>query len=455
MTGADKFDRDMHMSKLTLHRLQEVANNRVRSNGQITLKLVDAEMASNAIASCCSKINSLQEEIEKIRIRRTSGTFYFGDDYSVEEKIRLIELCKDNESEARKFFCEMVSLAKTAVCSLPADVLLGDRIILRAYDYTEGNYYEVDDFVRLAKSPSKILVLGIDHSRSFPIFVESTRKDVNAKEFRRAFSRILSWASESPNYYNFSTDIFDELIKDCKDLRYGYYIPICENRFFYRAHRVDNFLFCGEEIQGSFTHSKEPFRGGTQSDIRKLQEAFCTILMELGSLEDAVQVAVDHPGFVSPADLVKKADEALSRRNRTIAETLLNILRTYEPGHPDLPGLAHRLNRLDKIFQIQATNNFDVTAVDQMTGAEFEQLLAINFQKLGFRADTTPASCDYGADLILVTPNETRVSVQCKRFKNKVNLKAVQEVVASLSHYQCDYGIVITNNEFWLMRPSV
>jgi len=40
-------------------------------------------------------------------------------------------------------------------------------------------------------------------------------------------------------------------------------------------------------------------------------------------------------------------------------------------------------------------------AIDHMTGEEFEGLLAAQFRQKGFRAETTPKSKDYGADLVM------------------------------------------------------
>ena len=67
---------------------------------------------------------------------------------------------------------------------------------------------------------------------------------------------------------------------------------------------------------------------------------------------------------------------------------------------------------------------------------------------MGFKAESTPKTGDFGADLIVENKEGTRIIVQCKRFKSKVNLKAVQEVVGAMGHYAGDFGVVITNNSF-------
>lgn len=67
--------------------------------------------------------------------------------------------------------------------------------------------------------------------------------------------------------------------------------------------------------------------------------------------------------------------------------------------------------------------NQDITLTDQMTGIEFENYLGFIFQEKGYHVDTTPASNDYGADLILKKNGITTV-VQAKRYKDKVGVKA-------------------------------
>ena len=86
--------------------------------------------------------------------------------------------------------------------------------------------------------------------------------------------------------------------------------------------------------------------------------------------------------------------------------------------------------------------------MQKLTGIEFEMLLQKKFEGLGFVVADTPVTGDFGADIVVDDADGTRFVIQCKRFASKVNLKAVQEVVAAQSHYGGDYGIVITNSEF-------
>lgn len=85
--------------------------------------------------------------------------------------------------------------------------------------------------------------------------------------------------------------------------------------------------------------------------------------------------------------------------------------------------------------------------VDQMSGREFEEWVAQLYRKLGYTVQLTPQSNDFGADLIV--KREGKMSaIQTKRYKNKVGVKAVQEIVAAKPHYKAHEAFVVTNNYF-------
>lgn len=91
--------------------------------------------------------------------------------------------------------------------------------------------------------------------------------------------------------------------------------------------------------------------------------------------------------------------------------------------------------------------NSTIYKIDKMTGIEFEELLKCHFENLGYRAKETAKTNDYGADLIIKKDNE-KILVQAKRYKNKVGIKSVQEIVGALGYYKAEKGIVITNSYF-------
>jgi len=88
-----------------------------------------------------------------------------------------------------------------------------------------------------------------------------------------------------------------------------------------------------------------------------------------------------------------------------------------------------------------------ILEIDKMTGYEFEDFLSYFFKQLEYEVvEITGKSGDYGADLIIKDKKSKKIAVQAKRYKSKVSPKAVQEVCGALGYYDCDYGIVVTNN---------
>lgn len=72
------------------------------------------------------------------------------------------------------------------------------------------------------------------------------------------------------------------------------------------------------------------------------------------------------------------------------------------------------------------------------------------FRQLGFTVDITPASNDFGADLVLKCPRylDHSIAVQAKFYGSPVGNTSVQEVVASLAVYNAKEGWVVTNSTF-------
>jgi restriction endonuclease Mrr len=85
--------------------------------------------------------------------------------------------------------------------------------------------------------------------------------------------------------------------------------------------------------------------------------------------------------------------------------------------------------------------------IHSMTGSQFELYLKKIFENLGFVVQLTAHTGDQGADLIIRNQNE-KIAVQVKRYNNNVGNKAVQEVVASVKHYDANRGMVVTNSRF-------
>lgn len=96
-----------------------------------------------------------------------------------------------------------------------------------------------------------------------------------------------------------------------------------------------------------------------------------------------------------------------------------------------------------------AKDNVSITleSIDEMDGYQFEEFVAKLFVEMGYKAEVTNSSGDYGIDVIAKRKGLT-IGIQAKRYSDKVSNKAVQEVIAGISYYKLDQGMVITNNYF-------
>jgi len=100
-----------------------------------------------------------------------------------------------------------------------------------------------------------------------------------------------------------------------------------------------------------------------------------------------------------------------------------------------------------KLLREQRLRKSGIIEIDHMPGRKFEEYLQALLKVRGYSVVLTPASGDYGADLILQAKGK-KIAVQAKRYKKKVGVKAVQEVASAKSHYQADECWIITNSYF-------
>jgi restriction system protein len=88
-----------------------------------------------------------------------------------------------------------------------------------------------------------------------------------------------------------------------------------------------------------------------------------------------------------------------------------------------------------------------MSAIDAMTGTEFEDYVAARLRRAGWQVKFTSVVGDYGVDLIAQRDGKS-VAVQCKRHGKPVGVAAVQQVVSGARHHGCAKSIVISNQEF-------
>lgn len=100
-----------------------------------------------------------------------------------------------------------------------------------------------------------------------------------------------------------------------------------------------------------------------------------------------------------------------------------------------------------KIVRQQRLRKSGILEVDKMSGRLFEEYLEVLLKARGYSVQLTPASGDFGADLVLSADGK-KIVVQAKRYNRNVGVKAVQEIATAKSHYKADECWVITNSFF-------
>jgi HJR/Mrr/RecB family endonuclease len=118
-------------------------------------------------------------------------------------------------------------------------------------------------------------------------------------------------------------------------------------------------------------------------------------------------------------------------------------------------GLIKIVNKVVKEYKkrlkILETAQRTIAEVDKMGWREFEKFVADLFEKLGYKVKRLGGwGGDYGADLIATDPKTgIRYAVQAKKWNIfRVGTSAIKEVLLAWSVYDCDAGIVVTNNYF-------
>jgi restriction system protein len=177
-----------------------------------------------------------------------------------------------------------------------------------------------------------------------------------------------------------------------------------------------------------------------------LAKKLCPILLDVGDIENSLKLftLIDYD-YKDTNQLVPIIEWCLKNDLSSI-EKPLAILKKLEPHHPLI---KDALLHLEKV-KLMNSSGFTLTDINTLSGIDFELLVINNLKKYtNFpTVESTAKTGDYGADIIVTSNNGTRIAIQCKRFSQKVNLKAVQEITAALAHYHADVGIVISNNGF-------
>lgn len=84
--------------------------------------------------------------------------------------------------------------------------------------------------------------------------------------------------------------------------------------------------------------------------------------------------------------------------------------------------------------------------IDTMSGWDFETRMRIHFEMMGWQVLQTPGSGDYGADLVLTSPDGRKIVAQLKRYLGPVGISAIEDVLRSMPVYGAVGAMLITNS---------
>ncbi|EPZ41273.1 restriction endonuclease [Alicyclobacillus acidoterrestris] len=107
---------------------------------------------------------------------------------------------------------------------------------------------------------------------------------------------------------------------------------------------------------------------------------------------------------------------------------------------------SKRRERQEEIRKIRNLMQSRIHEIDEMTGEQFEEFMYFFFRKSGWDVKRTPHSSDYGADLLVKSPQGKTICIQLKRYSKPVGVSAVQEVIAASKYYKTDDSMLITNS---------
>lgn len=194
----------------------------------------------------------------------------------------------------------------------------------------------------------------------------------------------------------------------------------------------------------------------------------------LGVLTFVTSQVLNHFG-IKPTNMIIGGTVAFWITAMIVSFLYKNIVSKYLRNKVSTNPLVMRFKRLFRVKKRNCAIDLSIQQIDafgngnaQLKGRLFEEFTAELYRTLGYNAQTTtslrqegrlPASIqkrggsgEQGVDVIVesFSPKGERciTAIQCKHYSDKVGNKAVQEIVAALSLYGAQRGIVVTNQYF-------
>ena len=139
-------------------------------------------------------------------------------------------------------------------------------------------------------------------------------------------------------------------------------------------------------------------------------------------------------------------EDALGRKNYQPAIEAISKVVKRNLGWKGECGAApeHRATMLIALIE----RDRRATAIHSLrNGIEYERACERALRAEGYTVETTPASGDFGADLI-AEKDGLRYAIQCKDLNKPVGVKGIQEAVSAKRHYHADFACVACDAGF-------
>ncbi len=155
----------------------------------------------------------------------------------------------------------------------------------------------------------------------------------------------------------------------------------------------------------------------------------------------------DYGGINDVEEINLETSSELSEELKKRVKGLLESGKNKKEIIDSLLSLGYSKKEINKLI-ISITKISKAEDLYPLTGQAFEDFLEKLFNYLGYLSIKTKTSGDQGGDLVL-EKGKDKIVVQAKNFcDNLVSNKAIQEVFASKSYYNCNKAMVVTTSRF-------
>ena len=85
--------------------------------------------------------------------------------------------------------------------------------------------------------------------------------------------------------------------------------------------------------------------------------------------------------------------------------------------------------------------------IKSLTPLQFEEFTKLYLEERNYKqVELTKATGDFGADVLAIAPDKTKICVQCKMYNTAVGVSAVQEIIGAKSFYKCERASVVATS---------